>query len=323
MRLRGERDVLSATLRAAPAVHRASALVLAGAMLWGTAGASQSLLAGAVPPVVVGALRTVIGGLALGLLALHGSGRGSRLDLGLAVADRGRARVLLGLGGLCIAAYQAAFFVGIRTLGIAVGTILAVGSAPFFAGATAMLVGRGRPSRTWVVTTMLAVIGLALLVRPEDGAAMSLPGVVAALGAGLAFGVFTVLSKELLVRGVRRLDTVAVPFLVGGALLLPVVVVGLIRADGAHVLLRPPALLVVLWLGLGATAAGYLLFIAGLGGVPAVAGATLALAEPLTATLLGVAVFGERLGRVPTLGAVAVVCALLLTAARPGSGPAR
>jgi DME family drug/metabolite transporter len=319
VRLRGERDVLSATTRTVPSVQRASLLVLVGAMLWGTAGASQSLLAEAVPPVVVGALRTVLGGVALGLLALRGlSGRrGSTSSL------RGRASILLGLGGLCIAVYQAAFFVGVRALGIAVGTILAVGSAPFFAGATALLVGRGRRSRAWVGTTLLGVFGLVLLVRPEDDVALSLSGVVTALGAGLAFGVFTVLSKELLELGVRRLDAIALPFLLGGALLLPVLVVGLLRADDVLVLLRPQSVLVVVWLGLGATAAGYLLVIAGLGAVPAVAGATLVLAEPLTAALLGVAVFGERLGPGATLGALTVACALLLTAARPGRGPAR
>jgi DME family drug/metabolite transporter len=76
-------------------------------------------------------------------------------------------------------------------------------------------------------------------------------------------------------------------------------------------------------LAVGATAGAYLLFIAGLGGVPAATAATLALAEPLTATLLGVTVFGERLGRVAVLGALVVAVALLLTARRPGHEHAR
>jgi drug/metabolite transporter, DME family len=322
VRLRGERDVLSATQRAIPAIpaiRRGPALVLLGAMLWGTAGASQALLDGAIPPVVVGALRTVIAGIALGALA----SRGLRSSLRQVAAVRARAVPLLAVGGLCTAGYQAAFFVGVRSLGIAVGTILAVGSAPFFAGALALLRGRGRPSRLWVGTTSLAVAGLTLLVRPQAGVELSVPGATAALSAGLAFGVFTVVSKELLDLGVRRLDTVAVPFLIGGLVLVPVLAVGLLRADGAHMLLRPQGVLVVLWLGVGATAVGYLLFIAGLGSVPAVVGTTLALAEPLTATLLGVTLFGERLGGVATVGALAVVGALLLTAARPEVDPAR
>lgn len=285
-------------------------------MLWGTAGASQELLDGALDPASVGALRTVLGGIALGLLAAPGMRRA------FPAALRGRGGVVLGLAGASIAGYQVGFFLGVAELGIAVGTILAVGSAPFFAGLVALALGRGRPTALWAVSTLLAVAGLWLLVRPAGGAIVSTVGVLAALAAGLSFGTFTVLSKDLLAAGLRRVDTVAVPFVLAGALLLPVLAGGLVTSGGAGVLLEPRTLLVVLWLGLGATAAGYLLFITGLTGVPAVAGATLALMEPLTASLLGVALFGERLGSVALLGVVMVTVALVVTASRPGTDPA-
>jgi drug/metabolite transporter (DMT)-like permease len=57
--------------------------------------------------------------------------------------------------------------------------------------------------------------------------------------------------------------------------------------------------------------------------VTAVSGTTLVLAEPLTATLLGVLVFAERLGVVALSGALLVTVALLLTARRPAVDPAR
>jgi len=315
VRLRGERDLLSASALAAPTRQRGPALVLAGAVLWGTAGSAQELLGGAVTPVTVGALRTVLGGIVLLLVALPGL-RGS--------IQRWRvAPVTLVLAGVCIAAYQVAFFVGVRSLGIAVGTILAIGSAPFVAGALSVVTGRHRPSRRWTMTTVLAVAGLALLVRPDGDVAVSFGGAAAAVGAGAAFGIYTVLTKDLLGRGLRRLDTVVVPFLVGGMALLPVLIHGLLTADDAARLIALPGLAVVAWLAVGATAAGYLLFIAGLGSVAAVAGATLVLAEPLTAGLLGVLVFGERLGAVATVGAATVALALVLAARRPEVEPAR
>jgi DME family drug/metabolite transporter len=283
-------------------------------MLWGTAGASQELLDGAFPPFVVGALRAVLGGAILVAIAAPGL-RHSPVRL----RDSGGTFLL---AGLCAVGYQVAFFAGVRELGIAVGTILAVGSAPFFAGAASVLLGRHRPSRRWATTTLLAVVGLVLLMRPDRDIVPSAIGTIAALTAGLSFGVYTVLAKELLDRGVRRLDSVAVPFLLGGLLSVPVLLLGL-RGGRAVLLLEPRVFLVVAWLAIGATAGGYLLFISGLGSVPAVVGTTLVLAEPLTATLLGVGVFGERLGPVPVLGAAIVALALLLTARRSELQPAR
>ena len=318
MRLRGERDLLSATDRVAAPVRSGPLLVLGGAMLWGTSGSSQALLAGAITPLAVGSLRTILGGLALGAFALRGLRREQAPLAALAAA-----RVPLVLAGLAIALYQTTFFFGVRELGIAVGTILAIGASPFAAGAFSIVAGQGRPTRAWFMTTSVAVIGLVLLVRPEPGASISLTGAVAAITAGSSFGIYTVLTKDLLARGLRRLDTVVLPFLVAGIVLLPALVIGLAGSEDPGAILRLPGVLVVLWLAVGATAAGYLLFIAGLRGVSAVVGATLVIAEPLTATTLGLVVFGERLGLASTLGALLIVAALLLTARRPGVQPAR
>ncbi len=318
MRLRRERDLLSTTERVAPPALRGSLLVLAGAVLWGTAGASQALLDGAVPPLAVGALRTVLGGIALVAVAIRTLGR---VEAG--AVPLGSQRTGLLVAGAAIASYQIAFFIGVDSLGIAVGTILAIGSAPFFAGAVAWSAGQGRPTLVWARNTLLAIVGLFLLVRPEGDVPAPPAGVLAALAAGLAFGAFTVVTKALLGRGVRRIDAVAVPFGIAGVLLLPALAVGLAGAEDVAAVLRLPGLLVVAWLALGATAAGYLLFIAGLRGVSAVVGTTLVLAEPLTAALLGVLVFAERLDGSALVGAGLVAGALLLTAARSESGRAR
>ena len=271
------------------------------------------MLGADLPSPLVGSLRTVVAALALGPLLLRRSAGGpaagpwSRSD-----------RALLLAAGVCVAGYQVSFFVGVRSLGVAVGTIVAVGAAPFFAGMLASVARTERLTRARIATTLLAVVGLLLLVRPDGGVTPSAGGVLAALTAGLAFGAFTVLARSLLASGVRRIDTIAVPFLIGGALLLPVFVAGVTGLADPGALLRPTAILVVLWLGAAATAAGYLLFIAGLRDVTAVAATTLVLAEPLTATLLGVLALGERLGPVATIGALVVAAALVLTARRSG-----
>lgn len=322
MRLRGERDLLSGPVRpAGPA--RGAALVLAGAALWGTAGASQALLGGTFTPQSVGALRIAVGGLALGLLAAAARRRAAPTS-GSAPGTSTRRR-LLAVATVGVVGYQLGFFVGVDALGIAVGTLLAVGSAPFFAGIVTVITGSGRPTGRWMLTTVAAVAGLALLVRPEGDVRVDAAGVTAALIAGLSFGTYTVVSKRLLAAGLRHVDVVAVPFVLGALTVLPLLAAAPTVRDPAT-WADPRTLAVILWLGLGATAAGYVLFLAGLRVVPAVVGATLALMEPLTATLLGVGVFGERLGAAAAAGALVVAGALLATAvpgraARAGGTP--
>ena len=318
MRLRGERDLLSATQRVPTPARGGALLVLAAAVLWGTSGSSQELLGGAVTPLVVGGLRTTIGGAVLLAVA-----RLSARSHPLPAMTRAAARGPLLIAGVCLALYQVTFFFGVQLLGIAVGTIVAIAATPFAASAVSIALGQGRPTRVWLATTVLAIVGLVLLVRPEGGATVSATGVAAALTAGLSFGAFTVLTKGLLARGLRRLETVAYPFVIAGVLLTPALVVGFTRSDDPFAVIRAPGVVVVLWLAVAATALGYTLFAAGLGGVSAVTGATLVLAEPLTATLLGVLVFSERLGVPATLGAGLVAVALLITAVRPDTEPAR
>ena len=63
------------------------------------------------------------------------------------------------------------------------------------------------------------------------------------------------------------------------------------------------------------------MFTAGLGRVPATAAGIVSLLEPLTATTLGLLVFGERLGPIGIAGAALLLTALaLLTTAALGRG---
>ena len=94
--------------------------VLLAAVLWGTTGTAQALAPAGVPPLAVGAVRLAIGGGAL-LLWAWGHGRSWHK------------RPLL-LGALAVAAYQPFFFGGVARAGVAVGTMVAIGSAPVITG---------------------------------------------------------------------------------------------------------------------------------------------------------------------------------------------
>ncbi|HXC93814.1 MAG TPA: EamA family transporter, partial [Geobacteraceae bacterium] len=77
---------------------------------------------------------------------------------------------------------------------------------------------------------------------------------------------------------------------------------------------------VALHLGLFATAGSYWLFVRGLRTVKIGTAATLSLGEPLTASLLGVVVLGERLGAWQTGGILLLFSGIAILAAGSGGG---
>jgi DME family drug/metabolite transporter len=114
-----------------------SGLVLAAAVLWGTTGTARALAPPGTSPLSVGAVRILIGGAAL-LAAAHlrgGLGSGRRWP---------RVPVMAGTGA--VAGYQLAFFSAVARTGVAVGTMVAIGSAPVLAGLLAWLVRGERPA---------------------------------------------------------------------------------------------------------------------------------------------------------------------------------
>ena len=285
-------------------MKRAQHLVLLSAVLFGTTGTAQALGPDGTTPLTVGAARIAIGGAALVAFALLTKTLkdGIRWAPGPAIA-----------GALGVVGYQLCFFAAVDATGVAVGTVVALGSGPAFAGLFGLAITRERPTRRWAAATALAVGGAALLVLAGgDGANVDPAGVALALGAGASYGLYTVTSKILLEQGHAPEGVMAVAFGVGAVLLAPVLAIGdttwLSTSGGAALLL---------YLGLIPTALAYVLFARGLQKLPAASVATLTLAEPLTAATLGVAVLGERPGPIAGLGALMVLSGLLVLAAKP------
>jgi len=310
--MRGERDLLSA-LAARPSRATASAgaawLVVASAVLWGTTGTSRALVGVPVSALTVGLLRLVVGGVALAALAPIGR----RVDR--RALRQGRAPLVL--AAVSVAAYQPLFFTAVGTLGVAVGTIVAIGSAPLAAGVIAALVERRAPGRAWSVGTALALVGGVLLLVPDGGVRLSVVGVAAAVGAGASYALYASGSQRLLDAGVAPGVAMAAVFAGGALLLTPALALPGVIDEVRAVLGQGRGIALVAWLGLATVALSYRLFARGLGRVRIETVATLSLAEPLTAALLGVALLGETLTRAGALGALAVLAGLVVTA-RPG-----
>jgi DME family drug/metabolite transporter len=213
------------------------------------------------------------------------------------------------LAGLAIALYQPAFFLGVQANGVAIGTLVAIGSAPLLAALLQAVFDRRAPSRRWSLATGLTLAGLTLVVQPGSSDRLTAAGISASLGAGCAYAVF-VLAQQ----------AVAIAFTVAAVVLAPT----LIWAAPSW-LLSLRGLAVVLHLGIVATFVAYALFARGVSRTPAAMTATLSLAEPLTASVLATLVLAEPFGRTRALGAAVLLGGLALLAfadrARPEPEP--
>jgi DME family drug/metabolite transporter len=277
-------------------------LIALAAVSWGTTGSVTTVLVAqsGVSALVIGAVRMLVGAVLLVLLARWATG-----TLRVHPADRWRCVAL----GLFMAAFQATYFSAVTFVGIAVTALIAICGAPLLIAALAAVV-LGEPVTARVGGALaLGVIGTGLLiVGPRDGTDGStrfVLGVGLALGASLSYALYVVLAKATLAR-TAPLPLAAVNFGVAALALLPV----LAAPDvGRHLALGWPWLL---YLGAVTTAGAYAIYTLGLRDVPASVAGIASLMEPLTATLLGVLLFGERLGAAGVVGAMLLFVALVL-----------
>ncbi|MGK7376611.1 DMT family transporter [Planococcus sp. 1R117A] len=280
--------------------------VLLGAMLWGTTGTAQSFLDGTAHPLTIGALRLSIGGFTLLAFVLWTKKLMFRSIPWKAVF----------LSAATMALFQPLFFSSVQLTGIAIGTVVAIGSAPVFSGILEWAVLRKKPDRVWAMATGLAIVGCLLLFADKDAPAVNPMGILLALSAGLSFAAYALISKKVLER-MDAVPSVAVIFSLSALYLMPF----LFFFDLSYIA-APENLGVILYLGLGATSLSYILFSSGLKIIPSSSAVTLSLAEPMTAALLGVFIVGEVLTGIAWLGVLLLLGGILvLTFGRKKSYP--
>jgi DME family drug/metabolite transporter len=279
------------------------ASVLGAAVLFGTTGTAQALGPAEATSLGVGGVRLVVGAATLAAIARLRRPRSGR-------EWRRHAPALL-LGGAAVAVYHLGWFAALRRTGVALGTVVGIGSGPVMAGLLHRALGRRGLGRAWVAGSAATVLGAGLLAARGAGAGSADPlGLSLALGAVFGY----VLSVEAVQRAIRRgLDTegaMAGMFGAGAVLLLPV-----LALEPLGWLASPRGAALALHLGVVTIGLAFTLYGWGLRRLTVPTVVTLTLAEPLTAAILGTAVLGERLGPTGWLGA-ALIAAGLMVAAR-------
>ena len=282
-------------------------MALAAAALWGTTGTAQNLAPGLTSPYWVGALRLAVASVFFsGFLWFSEKRRLSAFRLPRSTWSR------VAVAGLCVAAYNLTFFAGIKATGVAVGTAVAIGSGPIWAGALQSLFFRQTPTRVWWTGTILAVIGGCLMVMPatrsggSGGPGIDMFGIALCLAAGLSYASYTLISQRLVSEAPPPTVTLWV-FTAAAAIAVPAA----LWVSGPFAS-TPSGWVVVAYLGVVSTGVAYLLFSYALQRISGATGVTLALAEPVTAFALAVLVLREQPTTMAFAGLAFVLAGLVL-----------
>jgi len=294
----------------APASRHATAVaaVTAAAVLFATTGTARSLGPAEADAWAVGTWRIVLGALALWVVA-RGVPRPTP-------ADRASMRVLL-LGSVGVAAYQPGFFIATDRCGVALGTLIALGSGPVFTVAGEALTRGTRPPGGWWLATSAMVAGVAILGAGDDSAGVVLDGwgVVAGLGAGAGYALYAVATRRAIDAGVGSTRALAWQFSIGALILSPGLLIA--SSDGLG---DPAGLLMIAHLGVLTVGLAYFLYGVGLRRLAPSTAVSITVIEPVAATVIAAIVLDERPSAFGWLGALVVVIGFALLTRPDGRG---
>lgn len=273
--------------------------VALAAVLFATTGTAAALGPDTLSPQTAGAWRSIIGGVVMIVwVATRHRGNWRR---GL------RLRWLLA-GGIGVAVYQLAFFDAVSRTGVAVGTLVTIGTGPVVAGLLDLAVYRRRSGRRWLIGALIALIGVALLT--VDNADIDWAGIGLAVLAGTSFPVYG-LAAQRLMSDTTPEHAITGVFVVGMTLLLPF---GLSRIDEAFA--TGASTLTVVYLGVVTLAVAYLLWGFGLSRLTLPVVVLVTLLEPAVAALLGVGLLDEAFTPAIAAGVVLVSIGVALASIR-------
>jgi DME family drug/metabolite transporter len=278
---------------------RARALILFSGVCFATTGTAQALGADSAPSIGIAAVRLIIGAFTLvvfSAIMAHSAEKSS---------PRQVPQAQWWIAGGAMALYGATFFAAVRSTGVAIGTVVALGSAPIFAGVLGSVFYNVIPTRKWILSTAGSIVGITLIVVTGTSSEINTNGVVLAFGAGLGYAIFALTSKNIMSSGVRAELAMARVFLISAVLMSPV----LLFIDNSWIF-TVRGIAIALWLGVVTIAIAYIAYSIGLRSLHANEATTLTLIEPVVATLLGALVLAERPSHLAWAGMVLVLLSL-------------
>ena len=190
------------------------------------------------------------------------------------------------LSALALAGFQLSFFLGVRSAGVAVGTVVTIGTTPIMAAVFGLLF--------WYISTGIAILGLVLL-NINDINTFKISSILFPVMAGTIYAFYLSQSKELLQKS-RPEIIMTYLFMLSSLVLLPLWFI-----FPCAWVLTPRGILIP-----------YCLVMAGLKNCDTAKAATLSLGEPLGAAILGFTLLREPINIMSFCGVIAIFISVLV-----------
>ncbi|MCC3764487.1 DMT family transporter [Glycomyces sp. TRM65418] len=269
-------------------------------LAWGTTGPVSDLVyrSSDMGPIALSFWRHLAGMvLLLAVIAVlrRRGGRTSR-----ARGGRSRLATLCGLG-VAMAVFQTGYFMAVDLTGVAVATIITLGSGPILTAIGGRVFLGERIGLGAVAAIAGALTGLAVLVGGNGEGVVEPAGVALSVLSAAGYAAFTLIGRRLGERGEDPFTLTVWAFGIGAAVLVvPAALEGLVPPMDqlAHVAA------LIGYLAVFTTALAYPFYFAGAARVRATTASVMMLLEPATAAVLAVAFLGEPLTVATASGAL-------------------
>lgn len=281
--------------------------IVFASFLWGTTGTVATYTSD-VSALAIGAFSMGVGGILLVITARNKL----LVDYKLMLAQP---KVLF-FGAVSVAIYPLAFYTSMRLSGVAIGTVVSIATAPFFAALLERLVSKKKISLQWGLSFVIGAIGIVLLVIGREQSTHTVYtvhqqnlGILLGCIAGLSYASYSWAAKCFIESGVHSQSSMSGLFGCAALLLIPS-----LWFTGDNLFSTATNTLAALYMAIIPMFLGYLLFAFGLNYIDASKATLITLIEPLVATVLAVFIIGERFKAIGWIGVVLVsICFLMQT----------
>lgn len=211
----------------------------------------------------------------------------------------------IGTGILSICFFNWSYFTAIKETSLSVAVILLY-TGPAFVVILSRFLFREKLTFPKIAALILTFTGAALVVEliPFSAGSISWYGIIVGTGAGFGYALYSVFAKFAL-KKYSPITIIFYTFLTASVFMLPFS--GIMNIHSIESLANLNTLLTVAGLGIFPTALAYLLYTEGLARIEAGNASITSIVEPVTASLIGVILYGDKLNIYQSGGMLLVI----------------
>lgn len=277
---------------------KAALLLLAGAFCFSTTGVFQSIAPQEASPWVVSEARLSIGCFSLFLWCLcTGKLPNNWKELPWKY---------IFLCVCCIVSYSPLFFFSVKAVGVSTTAVVAIGVTPLWTAIIERILYRSSPPIQWYIATFLAIAGIVHMNSETFASGGSLLYCFLPIAAGFVYAVLLVFTPKVM-KVIPAETTMMIVMGISSLIMIPVLFI-----YPFNWIFTMKGSLVVLGIGFISVGLAFSLFMTGLQQTGSVIGATLGLAEPIGAALLGILLLNEPVSRLQVGGLHLLFASIIL-----------